>query len=185
MHINRNINPRLNFQRLVCAPQAGVRGKPKENTEPYPNWLVTSILPLCASTIALTIARPIPWRDISAFGHKHCRPGSLGSTQRTVPFSAQTRMSGVNFDGRVILVDRVKADESVSGETLKTISPNAFSVIARKPILGTCPEPRLYVDDLLAPKVDQNPLCPQRCYVSSYPDPLFWLRTLSSRSRPR
>lgn len=35
-------------------------GSPNEKTDPFPNWLVTSMRPLCASTMAFTIASPIP-----------------------------------------------------------------------------------------------------------------------------
>ena len=35
-------------------------GTVNENTEPLPNWLMTAIDPLCASTMALEMGRPMP-----------------------------------------------------------------------------------------------------------------------------
>ncbi len=42
------------------SPREAAIGKVKEKTEPCPNWVVTLIVPPCASTMALAIGNPIP-----------------------------------------------------------------------------------------------------------------------------
>ena len=50
-----------NFRRFHRAPpESRSIGKLNEKTDPCPSWLVTPIVPPCASTIALAMGRPMP-----------------------------------------------------------------------------------------------------------------------------
>ena len=45
---------------VIIRQEVQAAGSSKENTDPRPNWLQTTIDPLWASTIALAMASPIP-----------------------------------------------------------------------------------------------------------------------------